>query len=112
MILGVSALLGDKLSPGRIGVWIVVAQVHLQGIDGNWKYHFFGPVSSGKDPLGPGIGVIVLVSPVILDVSALLGDQLSSAWIRVWIVVAQGHLCGIDLFLNLIVRLSVTYIMT
>ena len=37
MILAVSALLGDKLSPDRIVVWIAVAQGQLQGTDRNWK---------------------------------------------------------------------------
>ena len=41
------------------------------------------PVDSCGVPLGPGIGAIVVVSPVILGVSAFLGDQLSPGGIWV-----------------------------
>lgn len=37
MILGVSTLLGDKLSLGGTGVWRAVAQCQIPGTDGNWK---------------------------------------------------------------------------
>jgi hypothetical protein len=42
VILGISALLGDLLSPG--GIWVIqraVAQGYLQGADGNQKDHGF-----------------------------------------------------------------------
>ena len=42
----------------------------------------------GQVPLGPGIGAIVVVSPVCLDVSALLGYKSSLGGIRV--PVSQG----------------------
>ena len=57
---------------------------------------FLGPVGSGSVPLGPGIGATVVVSPVILCMSALLRDQLSLGGIGVQIVVEQGQLCDTD----------------
>jgi hypothetical protein len=51
---------------------------------------FLCPVGSGKVPLGPSIGEVVMVSLVILRVSVILGDQLSLGWIGVQIAVAQG----------------------
>lgn len=38
---------------------------------------FLVPVGSGQVPVGSGIGAVVVVSPVILGVTALLGDKLS-----------------------------------
>ena len=41
IILGVSILLGDKLSLGGMRVQMVVAQGKLPGADGNWKAYIF-----------------------------------------------------------------------
>lgn len=52
MVLGVSALLGDMFSLGRIGMQISVAQDQLQGADKKQKDHVPGcsmaPVSCGR----------------------------------------------------------------
>ena len=80
MILGLSALLGDQLSPGGILVWRALAQGLLWATDRNGKVPVPGcsvvPVGPSCVPLGPGIGAVVVVSPVILIVSTFLGDQL------------------------------------
>lgn len=47
------------------------------------------PLGSGRFPLGPGIGALVVVSAVILGVSVLLGDQVSPGKIGVHRAVAQ-----------------------
>ena len=52
---------------------------------------FLYPVGSLHVPLGQGIGSTVVVSTVILGVSALLGDQLSLGRIYIWIPLAQGN---------------------
>lgn len=53
-------------------------------------------MGSGQVPLVPGIGEVVVVSPVILAVSELLGDKLSPGRIQTWSAVAQGELWGAD----------------
>lgn len=56
------------------------------------------PGSSGPqaDPIGPGIGAVVMVSPVNLGVSALLGDKVSPGVIGMQRTVAQGGFPGAD----------------
>ena len=63
---------------------------------------FLGPVGSEQVPLGTGIWAAVVISPVIFDVSTLLGDLLSlggtgipgRTW--VWIAMAQRQPCDTD----------------
>lgn len=80
VILGVSILLGDLFSLGGIGVQRVVVQGQLRDADRNLKEFapwFLGPVCFGQILLGPVLSTTVVVSSVIFDVSALLGDLLS-----------------------------------
>lgn len=101
-----SSLMGDKLSLVRIGLWRPVVQVQLLASSGNWK-NFIpdftevlgSSVPQGECPLapseGPVIVALVMVSHVILGVSALQGHYLSSCLIGVQRAVAQGQLPGI-----------------
>lgn len=88
MTLGVSALLVDKLSLSWIRVWRAVVQGQLQGaetrsITSPTDPPFLCPVRPRQVPLGPCIGVVMVVSYVSLGVSALLGDKLLLLGIRV-----------------------------
>jgi hypothetical protein len=53
-------------------------------------------MSSWQVPLGPGLGTIVMVSPVVLGMTEVLGDQFSLVRIWLWTSVAQGYLPGTD----------------
>ena len=53
---------------------------------------FLSPLGPGQVPLGPVIGPVLVVSPVSLGVSTLLGDQFSLGGVGVWRAVAQGQL--------------------
>jgi|UPI00001F6DD3 hypothetical protein len=89
------ALLGYQLSLGGIRVWRAVAHGQLQAqMETGCIYSlaapgFLCPVGSGRVPLGPSIGEEVVVSPMILGVSVLLGDPLSLCGISVWSAMAQ-----------------------
>ena len=101
MILDVPALLGDLLYLGVIGVWIVVAQGLLWGTDGNyWKNPLIGhslvSAGSGQVSLVPSIWDSVVVSSVIFDVSARLGNLLSLGSTGVQKAVKQCHPWGKD----------------
>ena len=93
-----SALLGDRFSPGGIWVWRAVAQGQLQmQIDSRsiWSQaapRFLCSGGSRRGPLRLGIWAEVVVLPVLSGVSALLEDQLSPRGIWVWKAVAQGQL--------------------
>lgn len=82
MGLGVSAILGVMLSLGGIGVQRAIAQGQLLDIDQTGRIMFpvalwfLSPLGSGCVPLGPGVGVVVVLSPVSLGVPTLLGDNL------------------------------------
>lgn len=57
---------------------------------------FLSPLGPRQVPLGPVIGPVLVVSPVSLGVSTLLGDQFSLGGVGVWRAVAQGQLQGTD----------------
>ena len=57
---------------------------------------FLGPLDPGQVSLGPGIGAVLVVSPVSMGVSAFLGVKLSLGRIKLWRAVAQDQLPGSD----------------
>jgi hypothetical protein len=57
---------------------------------------FLGPLGPWQVPLGPGIGAVMVISPVSLGLSAFLGDKFSLGRIRVQRTVVQGHFLGAD----------------
>jgi hypothetical protein len=57
---------------------------------------FLGPLGPGQVSLGPGIGTVLVVSPVRLGVSIFLGHKFPLSGIWVWRVMAQGQFPGTD----------------
>ena len=93
MLTGVSAFLGDQLSPGSIWVSSSVTQ------DQVWEQREARRLLSQAAPGFPcpeGFGQVLLrrrgVSSVLTGLSALLGGSLSLSGIWVWSTVAQDQL--------------------
>jgi hypothetical protein len=78
VFVGMSAVLGDQLSPGGIWAWRAVVQdqlwvqTEIGKILSQAASYFLCPDDSGQFLLGPGICAEVVVLPVFTCVSALL----------------------------------------
>lgn len=78
-------------------MWCAVSQEQVQGTDiirimSLAVPLFLALLGPWQVPLGPGIETVVVVSPVSLGVSALLGDNLSPVRIELGRAMAYGQL--------------------